>query len=265
MLTKEKLFSQLEEMGAPKDRPVIVHTALRKVGEIDGGGEALLSWLMEYFTEKGGLLCVPTHTWAYQDGKSVPTLDLMYPRTCLGMLPTLALKRPDGVRSLHPTHSMVVFGAGKEAFVAGEEQVQTTTAPQGCYGKLHRMGGKVLLVGVGQEKNTFLHCVEEMLHIPNRIGSIPMELTVRLPDGKILPRKLYPLEAEGIYDVSQQFPNYEPAFRHHGCITDGFVGRAAAQLCDTEKMCRVMERIFLSSGGKEMLFDDTPIDPRYYK
>lgn len=265
MLTKEKLFSQLEEMGAPKDRPVIVHTALRKVGQIDGGGEALLSWLVEYFTQEGGLLCIPTHTWAYQDDKSCPTLDLLQPRTCLGMLPALALRRTDGVRSMHPTHSMMVFGAGKEAFVAGEEQVQTTTAPQGCYGKLHRMGGKVLLIGVGQEKNTFLHCVEEMLNIPNRIGSIPMELTVRLPNGEMLPRKLYPLEAEGIYDVSQQFPNYEPAFRDHGCIMDGLVGLAAAQLCDTEKMRSVMERIFLSSEGKEMLFDDTPIDPRYYK
>ena len=63
MFTKQDLFTQLEAMGAPRDRVVLVHTSLRLIGAVEGGARGLLDALIEYFTACGGLLCIPTHTW----------------------------------------------------------------------------------------------------------------------------------------------------------------------------------------------------------
>ncbi len=34
-------------------------------------------------------------------------------------------------------------------------------------------GGKILLLGVGHERNTFIHCVEEHLDVPDRLIRSP--------------------------------------------------------------------------------------------
>ena len=186
--------------------------------------------------------------------------------TCIGTFPKIAAGRPDGVRSAHPTHSMKAFGdkALAEEFVKGDELVETMTDPRGCYGELYRQDGYVLLIGVGQEKNTFLHCVEEMLDVPNRTADKPVTLKMRHADGRIEEKRIYPLYAEGIEDVSEQFGNYEPAFRKHGCITDGKLGNADVQLCSARKMKEVMELIFNRSNHIELLADNTPIHEMYY-
>jgi hypothetical protein len=65
--------------------------------------------------------------------------------------------------------------------------------------------------------------------------------------------------------VSARFPNYEEAFRYHGCIRDGFVGGASAQLCSAVRMKRVLETIYKRSGGIELLQEYTPIPREYYE
>ena len=114
MFKQAEIIKQLSEMNAPKDRIVLVHSSLRSVGDVDGGGEGLLKTFVEYFTADGGLLCIPTHTWANVGNSSKITLDLTTHETCIGTLPNIAAKLAD-VRTLHPTHSIAVFGDRKSA------------------------------------------------------------------------------------------------------------------------------------------------------
>ena len=78
MFTKEQIKAQLEEMGVPRDRVVLVHSSLRAVGETEGRGEGLLEVLINHCTAAGGLLCIPTHTWAF--GSREFPLDMTAPR-----------------------------------------------------------------------------------------------------------------------------------------------------------------------------------------
>lgn len=264
MYTKEQLFSQLKKMNAPQDSVVLMHTALRAVGEFDGRGEGLLDALIEYFTAKGGLFCVPTHTWAnLKDRETKPVLDMSSNETCIGTFPNIAAGRRDAIRSLHPTHSMMVFGDRKKAeeFVSGEESIDTSTSPRGCYGKIYENGGYILLVGVGHGNNTYIHSVEEMLDIPGRLSEKAVDVDIKLSDGSIIKRKLH----HHIGHVSEKFPKYEPAFRHHGCIVDGFVGGAKTQLCDACKIKDVMEMIYNRSGGRDVIMLDEVIDEKLWK
>ena len=264
MFTADQIKKQLEQLDVPRDRVVLVHSSLRAVGEVEGRGEGLLDVLIEHCTSQGGLLCIPTHTWAF--GSREFPLDMMQPETCIGTLANLAARDVRGVRTTHPSHSMAVFGEPSRVaeFVAHEERSVTPCPPEGCYGKICEMGGSILLIGVGHNRNTYLHCVEEMMDVPNRLSAV-RQRQIRYPDGRVEVRDHCGHHSEGIRDVSAHFPKYEPAFRHHGCIRDGFVGNAPTQLCSARGMRDVLFLIRERSGGIELLADDAPLNEAYYK
>lgn len=261
MLTKEKIYEQLKVFGFAVGKPVLVHTSLKAVGEIDGGGQTLLDCLIDYFTQKDGLFCVPTHTW------NTGSLDMTKSETCIGVLPNLAAADPRGTRTPHPSHSMAVFGKPElvAEFVKGEEKAETPAPPNGCYGKIYDMDGHIMLLGVGHNKNTYLHCVEEMLNIPNRLSSEAYARTVIDKCGNKHTVFTRGHHAEGIGDVSANYVNFEPAFRYHGCIVDGVIGNAPVQMCSARKMKEVVTLCDLRRNGAEILFDRTPLDEKLYK
>ncbi|MEE1043523.1 MAG: AAC(3) family N-acetyltransferase [Clostridia bacterium] len=261
MFTKNEILKQLETFEVAKGTIVTMHTSLKAVGQVDGGAEALLDTLVEFFTQDGGLFTVPTHTW---DGD---VFDMNTSYSCVGTFPKIAAAHPKGVRTVHPTHSMVVFGEKSrvEEFVKDEGIVDSPTSPKGCYGKIYDADGYVLLVGVGHNKNTYIHCVEEMLEVPNRLTVNAVERTVIHKDGREEKRYIRWFDPSGIRDVSEFFGKLEPAFRHYGCIIDGYIGNAKAQLCNARKMKEVIEIIYKSNNFGELMADHFPIDEKLYK
>ena len=262
--TKKDILAQLAAMGAPRDRAVLAHTSLRLIGNIEGGAEALLDAFIEYFTAEGGLFCVPTHTW-HRLGEDV-VLDMSSDENCLGAFSSVALRDGRGVRSENPTHSMVVFGDRERAerFIRDDAHVKTPTAPESAYGKLFSEGGYVLLAGVSQNKNTYLHAVAEILELPNRMEKEYYKVGVIRSDGARTDRDFKLFYADFSDDVSHRFEKYDMAFRYHGCIKDGSIGNAPTQLCDARKMKETVELIFRNSGGVDPLATEEPIPPRWY-
>ncbi len=262
--TKQNIIDQLRAMNAPTDSVVLMHSSLRAIGSVEGGAEALLDALIEYFTSDGGLFCVPTHTWHNLD-KEI-TLDMSSDESCLGAFASVALRHGRGVRSESPTHSMVVFGDRQKAldFIADEPFIKSSTAPESCYGKLYSMGGYILLVGVAQNRNTYIHAVEEILGLPNRMKSEPNVTAIKKLSGEIEMRDILLYKADFVDDVSWRFIKYDTPFRYHGCITDGFIGNAPTQLCDARKIKETIELIFSSSGGVDVLSGELPIPQKFY-
>lgn len=266
MFDRETIFSQLRDMDAPQDGVVLMHSSLRAVGETEGGGEGLLDALIAYFTAKGGLLCVPTHTAGNMFSGREITLDMASPDCDLGALSRLALLRGDGVRSENPLLSMVVFGnrAKAEAFVRDDAFIRTPTAPESCYGKLASMHGYVLLVGVGQEKSTYLHAVAEILGLKDRMAKYEIVTRVKRLSGEVTERRIRMFRCGKTPDISRRFPKYETAFRYHGCIRDGWIGNAPAQLCDAAKQKDVVQLIFSRAEGQDPLATEIAIPPAWF-
>ena len=261
--TKNELIAQLEALHIPRDRVVLMHSSLRLVGQVEGGAKTLLDALIEYFTATGGLFCVPTHTWANLSKDIV--LDVNDPATCLGAFSDFAVSDGRGIRSENPTHSMVVFGdrARAEAFVKDEINAPSGTAPESCYGKIYRAGGYILLVGVSHARNTYLHAVDEMLGVPNRITAEPREVKIKRADGQVVTRHIHGHHCSFTNDISARFPQFETAFRYHGAITDGFLGDAPVQACDARIMKQTMETIF-ARADRDPLSDEAALQPVWY-
>ncbi len=259
MFTKTQIHTQLAALGLAPSDTVIMHTSMKQIGEVEGGAAGFLDAVIDYFAEDG-LLLVPTHTWARAFDKSYsgPTMEMSDPYTCIGLIPSLAAVHPAAHRSLHATHSVAAFGKGAKAYISGEVLVDTFTSPRGCYGKLYQARGKVLLVGVGHNRNTYLHSCEERMDVPNRLSVTPFPTTIRLRSGDVINRPLRGHLAQGCSDVSAHYPKFEPAFRLAGAITDGFLGNAPTQCCDCVTMCHVMQAIH-NAHPEELCFDDEPL------
>ena len=266
MYSKNDILNQLSEMRAPRDSVVLFHSSLRSIGEIEGGGEGLLDALIEYFTADGGLFCVPTHTWGNLGKNDRPTLDLTKAESNLGAFATIAASDKRGLRTENPTHSVVIFGDRERALRLAEKENKITspTSAESFHGKLFSERGYVLLAGVSQNKNTYLHAVDEMLSIPNRMSDDMLTFTVRRANGETVEREMYFYNEDHAGDVSLRFPKYETAFRYYHAIKDGFIGDAPAQLCDAEKLFETVKLIWENSDGWDPLSDEEPIPPRMY-
>ena len=241
MHSREYIDKQIKEMNIPDGAIVLMHTSLRAIGKIDGGAEVLLDLLVENITSRGGVFCVPTHTW---DNLFLEcdTLDLGKKESCLGAFPNIALADSRGIRSCNPTHSIVAFGDEKRIneLIKDELFIDTPTAPNSFYGKLCQPNAYVLLVGVGQNSNTYLHSVEEMLDFPNRMVDERTPVSVRYSDGRVEHRSMRMFDESVHGDVSEKFYRYEPAFRHFDAIEDFRIGDAAVQLCSTVRIKEAM-------------------------
>lgn len=238
--TKEMLKEQLHKMGLRPTDTLLLHSSMKAIGEVEGGAETVLDALMEYFKE--GLLLLPTHTWK-QMGPDYNVFDPEKEESCVGLLTNLFRKREGVVRSLHPTHSMAAFGKNAAEYLAGEENCSTPCTPGGCYDRLRSVGGKILLAGVGHERNTFIHSVEEVLNVPNRLTDRPETFFVKLPDGsskKIYMRRHYNAMQP---HISEDFVKIGQAFLEKGAARQTSFGNADCILCDAVGIFEVTRHI----------------------
>ena len=180
MYTVNELTKQLANMGLHGTETILIHSSMKAIGTVEGGADTVLDALTAYF--KNGLLLFPTHTWGTINEQN-PVYNPAKEPSCVGLLTNLFLKRNGVVRSLHPTHSLAGIGENAAGYLAGEENCNTPCTPGGCYDRLRECGGKILLIGVGHARNTFIHSVEEVLNVPNRLADMPMKLAVVMPDG----------------------------------------------------------------------------------
>ena len=262
MVTEKDVFKMLTECGIKPSDVVTVHCSLRAIGKIEGGADGLIDAITDYLTD--GLFLVPTHTWATVN-KNNPFYNVKSSEPCIGTLAKIAAKRNDGVRSLHPTHSLTAFGKGAAEYLKGEEN-SSTPAPLGsALSRLYERKGKILLIGVGQERNTYLHAVDERLNIQNRLSGDPFTVTITDADGKQLSSPPFHCHrAEGTNDVSMQYPNYEKAFEHHSAIVYSRLGNAVVRCCDAFKITEVV-RILWKNTDHDLCIQKEEIPKSYYE
>ena len=264
MVTKNDIFKLFLECGIKKDDKVAVHSALRSVGEIEGGADVLIDAMKEYLSE--GLLIIPTHTWNNVT-RNTPVFDVRKTEPCIGALPFVAAFRKDGVRSQHPTHSVAVFGKGAEEYIAAEGESKTPAPVNGWMSRFCKDKGKILLLGVGQDKNTFIHWAEERIDVPDRISKKPYDVTVidKYGNSHIIENLCsHHTEALNGESCSVYYPNYEKPFAYHNAIIYSHLGDARVSCCDAFKITKIVEELWKRTDHDLCISnDEIPIE--YYK
>lgn len=280
--SKQQLKDQLESMGLKGDETILIHSSMKAIGAVDGGADTVLDAWMEYF--KDGLLLLPTHTWKTVNADN-PVYNPYTTPSCVGLLTNMFMKRDGVIRSLHPTHSMSGYGKNAAEYLAGEEYNNTPCTPGGCYDRLKEVGGKVLLVGVGHERNTYIHSVEEVLNVPNRLSDMPMELVTELQEesnnsGKLPPynrddgwkkhtdnklyRKVYVRKHYNAKQphISEDFVKLNQIFLDSGVVRKVKFGDADSLLCDAKGMFNIVRQV-IAPDPECIVTKDTLSMPEY--
>jgi aminoglycoside 3-N-acetyltransferase len=236
MVTKEDIHNFLKSVGVKSTDTLLIHTSMRAIGQVENGCDGLVDGFISYL--HNGLFLVPTHTWDILDTEN-PTFDVRSSLSCIGALPDTAIKRADGVRSLHPTHSLKAFGKRAEEYVQGEENATTPCPVGGAWARLRNEDAVILLIGVGLNRLTYIHAVDEMLDLPDRLVS-PKKVTLIDYDGN---EKQVLLRGHGAIS-STYFGNYQKPFERLGALSFGKLGNATVGILRARKVTEIMQKLW---------------------
>lgn len=256
MITEKDIFKFLEDNKIKSDDVVLVHTSMRALGEVEGGCDGLIDAFIKYLSN--GLFIVPTHTWLTV-GNTTPIFDVRSEKPCIGALPTVAAFRKDGVRSLHPTHSVVAFGKNAEEFVSGEENCKTPCPKGGLWQRLLDVDAKILLLGVGLNSNTYIHAVDEMLDLPDRLAK-PIPITVIDREGKEYSLSFSKHGRTG----SNFFENYRKPLEWCGALENAYLNGATVGIFHTKKATEVLKNLW-KRADYNLCQEKREIPEEYYK
>ena len=92
-----------------------------------------------------------------------PVFDARHTVSRMGLITEVLRRAPGVVRSVHPTHSVAVWGSRADTIIAGHELAETPCGRLTPYGKLLDYDGKILLAGVPPSTMTFCYFVAEDL------------------------------------------------------------------------------------------------------
>jgi aminoglycoside 3-N-acetyltransferase len=225
-VTPQQIKADLQALRLVRGSIVMMHAAMSKVGWIEGGPRAVLDAILDVLGPEGTLM-VPTFSYSYDKREVAEAFDRRTTPSCNnGVLADAVWKRTDSHRSEHPAYSVAAVGARAEEMTRDHPIEQ----PVGEGSPLHRLvqrNGHVLLLGVGQEKNTLVHTAEALSGVGYTLvpfkESWGRSVRVKTPRGEVL------IPQREFSGCSFGFPVLEPVLKRKGYLRTGLVGQARCQ------------------------------------
>ena len=186
-ITKAVFLQQFADAGLKHDDTVLIHSSMKKIGDVDGGAETFFQALEEYFAD--GLIVFPTLTWQIGLEAYAASIGNVYSvrdsATNISLLPELFRKRDGVVRSLLPTHSLAAEGRDAEEFCKIDPAAIKTPLPWNSpWGRLYERKAKILFIGCTIQSCTYFHAIEEKADIPGLYDPVPKHVKIIDYDGR---------------------------------------------------------------------------------
>ena len=130
---------------------------------------------------------------------------------------------------------------------------------------MYEENGKILLIGVGHERNTYLHAVDEQLGIPDRLNQDPFVISIRDYDGHVIQSPPFHTHFTAASDtcVSEYYPNYKEAFEYTGAVKNAKLGNALVYICDARGMTDTVRKLWQKTDHDLCIRKET-IPKEYY-
>ncbi|GAA3446155.1 aminoglycoside N(3)-acetyltransferase [Planomonospora venezuelensis] len=232
------LVTGLRSLGVAEGDVLLVHCSLSRLGHVAGGAGAVVLALREAVGE-GGTLVVPAQSWqlcdpAYLADPAVPEAwwetirsatppydPAWTPSRSMGAVAEALRTMPGARRSGHPHRSFAAWGRHAAA-VTARHDLDDPVGEGSPLSAVHDLDGRVLLLGVGHEKNTSLHLAEARTGLPRE----------RVPNGAPLliggERRWVRFTEPAVDDAD--FAAAGAAFAGTGGVRQGAIGAATALL-----------------------------------
>lgn len=161
----EGLKNELQELGINRGDCLIVHCSFKVLKTAGYSPDEVIDTFMELLGAEGTLI-MPTFTYSYSGiWNVVPFNSAVTPGILNGVLSETFRLRPGTLRSGHPAYSVAVSGKLAEYLTANRE-LSSALGHGSSYEDALNMDAKILLLGVGNSRNSMLHYIEVASGLP---------------------------------------------------------------------------------------------------
>ena len=184
IVTKADIVAGLQEIGLKEGDTVIVHTSLSSIGYVCGGAQTVIEALIEVVGEDGTIM-MPTQSWKNLDPEAGVHWDVseqdwdmirenwpaydkkITPTNTMGAVAEMFRSWPGASRSDHPARSVAAWGR-HSVYLTEKHDLSDIFGDDSPIGRLYELDGKVLLIGVGYNKNTSIHLADVRADYPGK-------------------------------------------------------------------------------------------------
>jgi aminoglycoside 3-N-acetyltransferase len=209
-----RLIEQLLALGVRPGGVLLVHTSFSEAGPVESGPEGLIGALREALGPDGTLV-MPSMS----DDDDHPFDPAATAVADMGIVADTFWRMPGVLRSDSP-HSFAAVGP-EAPVITAPHPIEIPHGPDSPVGRVHELGGQVLLLGVGHDSDTTIHLAENIAAVRYRR---PKYVTV-LRDGA--PARL---EYQEIDHCCERFELVDGWLDELGLQERGVVGHALARL-----------------------------------
>jgi aminoglycoside 3-N-acetyltransferase len=153
------MLADLRAIGVREGGCLVVHSSFKSLGLTDASPVDVIRTLIEAVGD-GGTLMMPTFTYCYA---GICDIGPYNPQTTasrfMGILPEALRRHPGALRSGSPTYSVAAFGRHARLLTEGKENVGGLGRGS-SFEDAYRLGAQILLIGVGNNRNSMIHYAE---------------------------------------------------------------------------------------------------------
>ena len=155
----------LADLGIEPGDCLMAHSSFKSLGLRHAGPCDVIHTLL-HVLGPGGTLMMPTFTYSYSGIWGVePFNPARTPGVGNGILTEALRNYPGALRSAHPTYSVAAIGHHAEDITANRENASALGIGS-SYDTAYHLGAKILLLGVGNDRNSMLHYAEARARLP---------------------------------------------------------------------------------------------------
>ena len=194
---------------------LIVHSSFREISRREIRAEAFIEALLDYVA--GGTLLMPAMSWRIVNRENPVFHELDTP-SHVGVLAEVFRTRYATHRSVHPTHSAAAIGPHALEMTEKHHLFTTPCPPESPFGMLGEIDATILLLGVGMDRCTSIHCVEEMI-----APDFYIKPEIEAYDGIDRKGNRLDLRIRRHKRLDRDFPKFEPLMKARGKLVAGKV------------------------------------------
>ncbi len=180
-LSQADIVAGLRRVGLKSGDVVLVHSAMRTLGRVQGGPNTVIEALLEVVGPTGTLVA-PTFNFQHAISSPDPLIDPIDDPSEMGIITETVRLRPDARRSITFRHSFAAIGRRAKEIT----EVDPALSPfdlRSSFGVMLALDTQVILLGVTYDSSTTHHMAEYLSEVPYR-HMVKVDVRLRLPDGK---------------------------------------------------------------------------------
>jgi len=160
-----EFLHDLAALGVCRRDCLVVHSSFKTLGLPNVSPADVIRTLIESVGPDGTIM-MPTFTYSYSGIWNVrPFNPQTTPGTGNGILTETLRQYPGALRSSHPTYSIAAYGRHAEQLTKNKENTSALGIGS-SYDEAIQLNAKILLLGVGNNRNSMLHYAEVVAGLP---------------------------------------------------------------------------------------------------